>query len=75
MAGEDVIYMSLRELKRLKVIEAVIERRITQKGAALMIGVSERHVRRLVRVVREEGEGVLFIRPEAGRPTVRCRRR
>ena len=70
MAGEDVIYMSLRELKRLKVIEAVIERRITQKGAALMIGVSERHVRRLVRVVREEGEGGI-VHKARGRPSNR----
>ena len=56
MAGEDIIHMSLKELKRLKVIQEVIERGITQKSAALIIGLSERQVRRLVGVVRAEGE-------------------
>lgn len=56
MAGEDIIRMSLREVKRLKVIQEVIEKQITQRVAASMIGLSERQVRRLVRVVREEGE-------------------
>ena len=56
MAGEDIIRMSLREVKRLKVIQEVIEKQVTQRVAASMIGLSERQVRRLVRVVGEEGE-------------------
>ncbi len=56
MAGKDIIYMSLRELKKLKVIYEAIDRHITQKMAALMTGLSERQVRRLVKAVREEGD-------------------
>jgi len=32
MAGEDIIRMSLREVKRLKVIQEVIEKQITEGG-------------------------------------------
>ncbi|OGC83104.1 MAG: hypothetical protein A2W07_00330 [candidate division Zixibacteria bacterium RBG_16_43_9] len=56
MAEEDIIRMSIREVKRLKVIQEAIERQITQRVAASMIGLSERQTRRLVRGVREEGE-------------------
>lgn len=56
MAGEDIIYMSLRELRRLKAVQEAIGKQITQKLAASVIGLSERQVRRLVRAVREEGE-------------------
>ena len=56
MAEKDTLEMSLREVKRLKVIQAAIDRDITQKVAACMVGLSERQVRRLVRAVREEGD-------------------
>ena len=55
MTREDIIKMSIKELKRLKVIQEVIDRHITQKLAASMLLLSERQVRRLVREVREEG--------------------
>lgn len=48
--------MSLREVKRLKVIQAAIDRQVTQKAVACMVGLSERQVRRLVRAVREDGD-------------------
>jgi len=56
MAGKDIIRMSLKELKRLKVIQEAINRHITQKEAASMIALSERQVRRLLRAMREEGD-------------------
>ena len=56
MARKDIIEMSLKEVKRLKVIQEAIDRHITQKASALMLGLSERQVRRLVRAVREEGD-------------------
>jgi transposase len=56
MAGRDMIVMSLRELRRLKVVQSVIDRHSTQKAAASMLGMSERQVRRLVKVVREGGD-------------------
>jgi hypothetical protein len=54
MAGRDMIVMSIREVKRLKAVQSAIERHITQKAAASMIGLSERQVRRLVKSVREQ---------------------
>ncbi len=68
MAGKDIIYMSLRELKRLKVIQEATDRHITQRAAASIVGVNERHVRRLVRVVREEGERGI-VHKARGRPS------
>jgi transposase len=70
MAGKDIIYMSLRELKRLKVIHEAIERHITQNKAALMTGLSERQVRRLVRGIREEGERGI-VHKSRGKPSNR----
>ena len=68
MAGKDIIYMSLRELKRLKVIHEAIERHITQNMAALMTGLSERQVRRLVRGIREDGESGI-VHKSRGKPS------
>jgi transposase len=56
MAGRDMIVMSLREVRRLKVLQSLIDMHTTQKAAASMLGMSERQVRRLVRAVREEGD-------------------
>ncbi len=56
MAGKDIIEMSLREVGRLKAVQAAIDRHITQGAAASMLGLSERQVRRLIRSVREEGD-------------------
>ena len=55
MAGEDIIRMSLLELRRLQVVQKVLAKEMTQKAASL-IGVSERQFRRLVRSVREWGD-------------------
>lgn len=70
MAGKDMIVMSLREVRRLKVVQSVIDRHITQKAAALILGVSERQVRRLVNVVREGGDRGI-IHGLRGRPSNR----
>ncbi len=61
MAGEDIIEMSLREVKRLKVIQEAIDGHITQKVAASMVGLSERQVRRLVKAIRDEGDRALCV--------------
>ena len=55
MEEKDIITMSKREWKRARVIEEVIEKRITQREAASKIDLSERQVRRVVRRVRNEG--------------------
>jgi len=56
MAGRDMIVMSIREVRHLKVVQLVIDRRTTEKAAALMLGISDRQVRRLVKAVREGGD-------------------
>ena len=55
MHRRDIIEMSLRDLKRLKVIQEAIDRHIPQRVAASILQVSERQVRRMVRRVRQEG--------------------
>jgi hypothetical protein len=56
MRDKDLIAMNGRELRRLKVIEEAIKKRITQRESASMVGLSERQVRRIVKRVRAEGE-------------------
>lgn len=56
MAGKDIVMLSLKELKRLKVIQNVINKRITQVTAAAIIGLSERQIGRLTKAVRKEGD-------------------
>ncbi|MBI5903058.1 MAG: hypothetical protein HZB84_06215 [Deltaproteobacteria bacterium] len=70
MAGKDVIYMSLREVKRLKAVHEAIGGRITRKAAAAMMGVCERQARRLVMAVRAEG-GVGIVHKGRGRASNR----
>jgi transposase len=70
MAGRDMIVMSIREIKRLKAVQSAIEKHITQKTAALMIGLSERQVRRVVKAIREQGDKGI-IHGLRGRPSNR----
>ncbi len=60
MAEKDIIRMSLKDLKRLKLIQKSIDKEITQKTAALMTRLSERQIRRIVKAVRQKGaKGVI----------------
>ena len=70
MAGEDIIRMSVRELRRLQVVHKVLDQEMTQKTAASLLDLSERHLRRLVRSVREFGDGGIIHRSR-GRPSNR----
>ena len=70
MVREDIIGMSLRDLRRLKVVREALDRRITQKTASSMLDLSERHLRRLVKSVREFGDGGIVHRGR-GRPSNR----
>lgn len=56
MARQDIIKMRVKELKRLKVLQQAIDKHITQKTAATIIGVTERQIRRIIRAVRDEGD-------------------
>ncbi len=52
----DMITMSRRETKRLHIIHQALDKRITQKKAAEIVGLSSRQLRRMIKRVREEGD-------------------
>lgn len=56
MAGEDIIAMSQKDLKRLHVIRKAIDRIITQSEAAEIIGVGLRQAQRIAARVKKEGD-------------------
>jgi transposase len=56
MAGQDIIMLRQRELKRLHVVHKVLEGQLTQSKAAELTSLSERQIRRIVRRVQEEGD-------------------
>ena len=49
--------MSAKERDRLKVLHEVKEGRLTQRGAARQLGISDRWVRKLLVRVKKEGDG------------------
>ena len=52
---DKLLTMSNKEVTRLEVIQRIKEKRLKQKEAAEMLGVSERHVRRMLRAYRQSG--------------------
>jgi transposase len=60
--------MSKKEYTRIEVIQLLEEKRLKQRAAAEMLGVNERHVRRLLRAYRLEGERGL-ISKRRGKPS------
>jgi len=62
--------MSYEELDRVGVIERVIEKRLTQREAARMLGLTSRQVRRLRRAYEQDGARALASK-HRGRPSNR----
>ena len=56
--------MSYEELDRVRVIERVVEKRLTQREAARMLGLTSRQVRRLERAYAQDGAGSLASKPD-----------
>ena len=56
MVGEDRVIMSVKELRRVHVIRQAIERKLTQRKAGTLVGLTTRHVRRLITRVEQEGD-------------------
>ena len=56
MVGEDKVIMSVKELRRLPVIQQALEKKLPQKEAGELLGLTVRQVRRLIQRVRHEGE-------------------
>jgi len=52
---EDIITMTRRELERYQVIERSLRKEITQARAGELLGLSERHIRRLAKRSRLKG--------------------
>jgi transposase len=60
--------MSEQEIERVKVLQMVKEKRLTQKEGAERLAISERHLRRLLQKYQEKGaEGIISAR--RGRPS------
>lgn len=53
---EDILTMSQRELRRLHVLRKAIDKRLRQREAAELLALSQRHIRRLIKRVREESD-------------------
>ena len=70
MAREDTVTMSPKELRRVHVIRQVREKRITQREAGTLLGLTDRQIRRLLRRVEQEGDQGLVPRGR-GKPSNR----
>jgi len=53
---KDMITMSRKEAKRLHIIHQALDARITQVDAAVLTGLSDRQIRRLIKRIRKEGD-------------------
>ena len=52
---DKLLTMSTKELTRLDIMKRLEEKRLSQKKASQLLGVSTRHIRRLLRVYRQSG--------------------
>lgn len=66
----EIVTMSYAELDRVRVIERVIERRLTQREAGRILGLTSRQVRRLRRGYERDGARALGSK-HRGRPSNR----
>jgi len=60
---------NMNELKRISIIQSVIDKKRTQKEAANALGVSERQIRTLVKRFREEGPNGLKHKNKLNKPS------
>lgn len=56
MAGKDIIMLSRRELKRVHIIQKVLDGELKQVEAGGILLISDRQIRRIIKRVRREGE-------------------
>ena len=64
----DMITMSAKEVNRLEVMQRLDEKRMKQKAAAELLGISERQVKRLLRRYRKQGASGL-VSQRRGKPS------
>lgn len=65
---DKLLKMSKKELTRKEVMQRLVEKQIRQREAAEVLGVTERHVRRLLQAYRQQGDEGL-ISKRRGRPS------
>src|SRR5512139_146759 len=70
MAAEGIIMATQEELRRLHVIQKVLEGGLKQVEAAEILSLSCRHIRRVVRRIKQEGQRGIVHRSR-GRPSNR----
>lgn len=70
MSQIEIIMLSQKELKRLKIIQEAISKHITQKEASSLLALSQRQIANLVQRVRREGDKGIVHRLR-GRPSNR----
>ena len=70
MEVENLVTMSKKELSRYTALEQVLEKRMKQVKAAEMLGISERHFRRLIKAYKEQGAAGLLSK-KRGKPSNR----
>jgi len=56
MAGKDIVMLSGKELKRLKIIQAIIDRKMMQTEGGKILGLTARQIRRIINRVKLEGD-------------------
>jgi len=70
MVREDRIIMSVKELRRVHVIRQTMEQKLTQVEAGIVLGLTTRHIRRLIKRVAQAGDQGLAHRGR-GKPSNR----
>lgn len=70
MTGKDIIMLSRRELKRVQIIQKVLDGELKQVEAGGILLISDRQIRRIIKRVRREGEGGV-IHKSRGKPSGR----
>src|SRR3990167_2995310 len=70
MVGEDRVIMSVKELRRMHVIRQTMEKKLTQVQAGTLLGLTPRHIRRLIERVAQAGDQGLAHRGR-GKPSNR----
>jgi len=68
MSGTGTITMAMRDLDRLKLIQAVVDGNLKPARAAELLGLTDRQIRRLVNRVRQEGAAGI-VSKRYGRPS------
>jgi hypothetical protein len=56
MVREDRVIMSVKELRRVHVIRQTMEKKLTQVKAGTLLGLTSRHIRRLIERVAQAGD-------------------